>query len=184
MLRKILIGIAAALALLVLVIAVQPTTFHVERSINVATAPERALALVNDFRAWTQWSPYEKKDPTMKRSYGGSASGTGATYHWVGNKDIGEGRMTILESTPSKVTVKLEFIEPFESTAAATFTFSPVQGGTKVSWAMDGNANFIGKAFHLVLPMDEIVGGDFEQGLSALKSAAERAPNPELANAR
>lgn len=184
MLRKILIGIAAALLLLVLVIAVQPSTFHVERSVKVATPPERAFALVNDFRAWTAWSPYEKKDPQMKRSYGGPIAGTGATYHWVGNEDIGEGRMTIVKSTPSAISVKLEFIEPFESTAAATFTFTPLSDGTKVTWAMDGETNFIGKAFHLVLPMEKIVGGDFEQGLSALKGAAERGPNGEVANVR
>ena len=184
MLRKILIGITAALVLLVLVIAVQPSTFHVERSVKVAGPPERAFALVNDFRSWTAWSPYEKKDPAMKRSYGGPTSGTGATYHWVGNTDVGEGRMTIVKSTPSEVSVKLDFIEPFESTAAATFSFTPVAEGTKVTWAMDGDTNFFGKAIHLVLPMEKIVGGDFEQGLGALKGVAERAPAGEVANAR
>jgi Polyketide cyclase / dehydrase and lipid transport len=175
MLRKILIGAAAAVVLLLIVIAAQPATFHVERSVEIAAPPENAYALVNDFHKWTLWSPYEKLDPQMTRTYSGAESGDGAVYAWQGNKEIGEGRMTIEKSTPaSEVSIKLEFIKPFSATNRATFTFVPSGPKTKVTWAMDGNNTFLSKAFHLVMDMDKLVGKDFEKGLLAMQGEAER----------
>ena len=183
MLRKILIGISAVLVLFIVVVAVQPATFHVERSVTIAAPPESAFAQVNDFHNWSAWSPWEKLDPGMKRTHGGSASGVGATYAWVGNDEVGEGRMSIEKSEPNKqLVIKLEFLKPMEATNTATFSFSPSAEGTKVTWAMDGNNNFVGKAFCLFMDMDKMVGGDFEKGLAAMKTAAESAPKANAAN--
>jgi hypothetical protein len=173
MLKKILFAVAAALAVLVLVIALQPATFHVERSALIAAPPEVVRARVDDFHSWSAWSPWEKLDPNMKRSYEGPPSGVGAKYAWVGNNEVGEGRMTIEKSGPSQVAIKLEFLKPFEATNIATFTFTPAAAGTKTTWAMDGKNNFMSKAFHLVMDMDKMIGADFERGLAAMKSAAE-----------
>jgi hypothetical protein len=179
MLKKILIGVGALLGLLLVVIALQPETFHVERSISMAASPDAAFAQVNDFHAWSAWSPWEKLDPTMKRSYDGAAQGVGAKYAWVGNKDVGEGRMTIEQSEPSsKVVIKLEFLKPFAATNTATFTFTKTPAGNKTTWAMDGNNNFVSKAFSLVMNMDKMIGPDFERGLAGIKAAAEAAPQP------
>ena len=175
MLRKILIGAAGVILVLVVVIATRPSEFHVERSIEIAAPPERGYVLVIDFHQWTLWSPYEKRDPEMKRTYDGAASGTGAKYAWQGNKEIGEGRMTIERSDPSLVSIKLEFIKPFAATNTATFTFTPTGSGTKATWAMDGDCGFLAKAMHLVMDMDKMVGTDFERGLTAMKAEAERA---------
>ena len=173
---NVLIGLAAAIVVLVAVVATRPDTFHVERSITIAAPPERAFAQVNDFHAWGGWSPWEKKDPQMKRTYGGAPSGTGATYAWAGNNDVGEGRMTIERSVePSLLVIELQFLKPFAATNTATFTFTPTPGGTKVTWAMDGRNNFVAKAVHLVMDMDTMVGGDFERGLAAMKTNAEGA---------
>jgi len=181
MLKKILIGIGAVIVLLVIVIATRPATFHIERSQTMAVPPESAFAQVNDFHAWSAWSPWEKLDPNMKRSHAGAPSGVGATYAWVGNNEVGEGRMTTEKSEPGKlVQIKLEFIKPFQATNTATFSFSPSGDGTKVTWGMDGNNSFVSKAFHMVMDMDKLVGGDFEKGLAAMKTAAETAP---MANA-
>jgi hypothetical protein len=175
MLKKILIGVGAALLVLVIVIAAQPATFHVERSIDMAAPPEAAFAQVNDFHAWSKWSPWEKLDPGMQRSYDGAPAGVGAKYAWVGNKEVGEGRMTIQQSDPTKVVIKLEFLKPFTATNTATFTFAKTAEGNKTTWAMDGNNNFVSKAFHLVMDMDKMIGPDFERGLTAMKNAAETA---------
>jgi hypothetical protein len=184
MLKKILMGVAAALALLLLVIALQPATFHIERSITMSASPEAAFAQVNDFHAWSAWSPWEKLDPSMQRSYGGAPSGVGAKYAWVGNKEVGEGRMTIEKSEPTRIQVKLEFLKPFTATNTATFTFAKTAEGTKTTWAMDGNNNFVSKAFHLVMDMDKMLGPDFEKGLAAMKATAEAAPKaPSVAAA-
>src|SRR5262245_4956787 len=174
MVRMILIGISAVVVLFVLVVATRPPTIHIERSITIAAPPEHAFVHVNDFRAWPSWSPYEKKDPQMKRTLSGPPAGTGAMYAWAGNNEVGEGRMTIVESNqPSKVGIKLEFSKPFAATNTATFTFVPGPGGTKVTWAMDGQNTLMSKVISLFMNFDKMVGGDFERGLVALKTIAE-----------
>jgi uncharacterized protein YndB with AHSA1/START domain len=176
MLRKILIGVAAVVVLLIIVVVTRPSAFHVERSIVINAPPERAFVHVNDFHAWAAWSPYEKLDPQMKKTFEGSALGTGAVYGWSGEK-AGEGRMTIERSEqPSLISIRLEFSKPFAATNTATFTFVPTAGGTKVTWAMDGRNAFAAKAASLVMDMDKLVGGDFERGLASLKTLAESPP--------
>jgi hypothetical protein len=174
MLKKILIGVAVLLGVLVVVIATRPATFHVERSTTVQAPPAAVFAQVNDFHAWRAWSPWEKLDPNMQRTHTGAASGAGAQYAWQGNHEVGEGRMTIEKSqAPSLVAIQLEFIKPFEATNRATFTFNPVPEGTQVTWAMDGTNNFFAKAAHLFMDIDKMVGADFERGLASLKAIAE-----------
>jgi hypothetical protein len=182
MLVKILVGAAVSVVIFLVVVALQPPTFHVERSITVNVPPERTFALVNDFHAWKAWSPWEARDPAMKRTYSGASSGAGAVYAWSGNRDVGEGRMTIESSRdPSLVSIKLEFLKPFVATNTATYSFAPVAGGTRVTWAMDGANAFLAKAFHLFVSVDRLVGADFERGLARMKSAAERTSGPDLA---
>ena len=177
MILKILIAVVAIILLLVVVVATRPSAFRVERSATIAAPPERLFDKVNDFRAWTAWSAYEKKDPDMRRTYGGPPAGVGSTYAWAGDSNIGEGRMTIERSErPSLVEIKLEFFKPFKGTNKATFTFTPVAGGTKVIWVMDGRYNFISKGVSLVMDMDKMIGTDFEAGLAALKAQAESGP--------
>ena len=189
MARKLVIGLAGVAGCIVLfsvVVATRPPTFHVERSTTISAPPEKAFALVNDFHAWSSWSPWEKLDPQMQRSFAGTPSGPGAVYSWVGNKEVGEGRMTIEKSEPnSLVAIKLEFLKPFTATNQATFSFSSVPEGTKLTWAMDGRNNFMAKAIHMFMNMDKLVGSDFERGLAALKTQAESGANaaPAAANA-
>ena len=174
MILKILIAVVVIVLLLVLVVATRPSTFRVERSATIAAPPQVLFDKVNDFHAWTAWSPYEKKDPDMSRTYGGPRSGTGSTYAWAGDGNIGEGRMTIERSErPSLVEIKLEFFKPFKGTNTARFTFEPVAGGTKVTWVMDGRYNFISKGVSLVMDMDKMIGTAFEAGLATLKAQAE-----------
>ena len=177
MARKILIGVAALVVLLVLVILTRPATFHIERSIIMAAPPENAFAQVNDFHAWPAWSPWEKLDPAMKKTFDGPPSGVGAKYAWTGNDQVGEGRMTIEKSEkPSQIVIKLEFLKPFAATNQTTFTFTPNAGGSHVTWAMDGENSFMAKAASLFMDMDKLIGGDFDKGLAAMKTAAESAP--------
>jgi hypothetical protein len=181
MLAKIVGGLAVLVAVFLAVVALQPATFHIERSITMSAPPERAFAEVNDFHAWKAWSPWEARDPSMKRSYSGAPSGTGAVYAWSGNGVAGEGRMTIKRSLlPSLVVIELEFVKPFAATNTATYSFEPVPNGTRVTWAMDGANNFAAKAIHLVVNLDKLVGTDFERGLSRMKTVAEQ-PQPSVA---
>lgn len=177
------IKIIGALGVVVLVfvgvVLTRPAAFHIERSANIAAPPARVFAHVNDFHKWSAWSPWEKLDPAMKKSYEGAPSGVGAIYAWTGNNKVGQGRMTIEKSVePTEVQVKLEFIKPFAATNTATFTFAPAAGGTRATWAMDGRNNFMAKAASLFMDMDKLVGGDFERGLAALKSVAEHDTAP------
>jgi hypothetical protein len=171
----VVIVVGALVALFAVVVASRPSKFHIERSIAIAAPPERAFSQVNDFRKWVGWSPWEQMDPSMKKTFEGAPAGAGAVYSWAGNKKVGEGRMTIERSeAPSVVGLKLEFLKPWQATNATTFSFVPSDGGTRVTWAMDGeNRTFGMKAFSLVMNMDKLVGRDFERGLASLKTLAE-----------
>ena len=132
------------------------------------------FAQVNNFHHWEQWSPWAKLDPAMETTYEGPESGVGAIYSWSGNSDVGSGRMTISESTPSeKIVLMLEFKEPFEATNTTVFQFVPDGDITTVSWRMDGTNNFVGKAMNLFMNMDSMIGASFEQGLAEIKALSE-----------
>ncbi|NNB88391.1 polyketide cyclase [Corallococcus sp. AB032C] len=174
MFKKIAIGVVAVLALLAGFITTRPDSYTVTRTATVPGTPDVAFGLVHDFHQWNQWSPWDNLDPNMKKTFGGAESGVGATYGWVGNNDVGEGRMTILEATANAaVRIKLEFIKPFEDSSITTFTFKPADDGTTVTWAMAGNHNFMSKAMCLVMDMDQMIGKDFEKGLASMKTAAQ-----------
>jgi hypothetical protein len=174
-----LIGLAILALIFAAVIgfvATRPGEFRIERSALVDAPREAIFPLINDFRQWFRWSPYEKFDPNMKKGFDGPPSGPGAVYTWSGNSKAGEGKATILEVKPDElVAIKLEFIRPFVATNQARFTLVPVTGGTRVSWSMDGKNNLIGKAMSVFIDLDALVGKDFEEGLANLNSAAHAA---------
>jgi hypothetical protein len=178
MIKKILLGLVVFIVVVVVVfvciVALQPAHYRVERSATINAPASVVFAQVNDFHKWEAWSPWAKIDPAMKHAYEGATSGTGAIYTWAGNNQVGEGRMTITESHPSDlIKIKLEFIKPWSATNATDFAFKPQGNQTAVTWTLDGNNNFMGKAFGLFMNLDKMVGGDFEKGLAQMKSVAE-----------
>ena len=177
MLKIILIALPLVIAVLGTIVALQSSEFRVVRS-AILSAPAQALfALVNDFHRWEAWSPWEKLDPALERSYDGAPAGVGAVYSWVGNNQVGEGRMTILESNPNDlIRIKLEFLKPLAATHTAEFTFKPEGDRTRVTWNMFGEKNFLSKAIGLFMNMDKMIGDNFEQGLAQLESAANASP--------
>jgi carbon monoxide dehydrogenase subunit G len=171
--------IAGALVLVVGAIlayaATRPDTLSVRRSASIKAAPEKIFALINDFDQWAAWSPYEKKDPAMKRTRSGAQTGKGAVYAWDGNKDVGKGRMEIADTAPpSKVTINLDFEKPFEGHNTVVFTIEPKGDATNVTWAMTGRCAYIAKVIGIFIDMDKMIGTDFEAGLANLKAVAER----------
>jgi uncharacterized protein YndB with AHSA1/START domain len=174
MLKKIAIAVALILVVFVAAVAMQPAQFEVTRKARIAAPPDKVFALVNDFQNWRSWSPWEKLDPAMKKTFSTPASGAGASYSWAGNSDVGEGRMTITESHPNRhIRIKLEFLKPFQSTSMTDFRFTPAENQVEVEWRMTGENSFIEKAFCLVMGgMDKMVGPDFEKGLAQLNQSA------------
>jgi hypothetical protein len=175
MLKWILGAVAGLIAVFVVVVALQPADFRIERSAMMRAPAQAPFMQVNDFQNWRAWSPWEKVDPALKRQYDGPRAGTGAVYAWQGNKDVGEGRMTITESRPGElVRIRLEFFQPFAATNTAEFRFKPSGDATAVTWTMSGQNNFLSKAICLFVDMDKMVGGMFEQGLTQMKTVVER----------
>jgi len=176
MLKIILIALVVLVALVLAYAATKPDTFRVQRSALV-TAPLQAVSpLISDFHAWTAWSPWEKLDPALKRTYSGAASGKGAVYAWEGNAKVGKGRMEITDpTTPSLITIKLDFLKPFEAHNIAEFSLEPQGDATKVTWAMTGPSPYPAKIMQVFMSMDSMVGKDFEKGLANLGTAAEEA---------
>ena len=154
--------------------ATRPDAFSVQRSTRIKAPPEKVFALIDDFHQWTAWSPWEKIDPALNRSYSGATSGKGAVYAWKGNSKVGEGRMEILQSSPSsKILIKLDFLKPFEGHNTAEFTLESKGGFTDVTWAMYGPNRYVAKVMSLFFSMEKMVGGSFEEGLASMKVAAE-----------
>jgi hypothetical protein len=176
MFQIILIALAIIVVALLIVVALQPSEFRVARRATIAAAAPAIFAQVNDFHNWEAWNPWGKIDPAMKHAYAGAPAGAGGIYTWSGNKEVGEGRMTMTESRPSDlIRIKLEFFKPFAATNLAEFTFKPEGNQTVVMWSMTGEKNFVAKAIHLFMNMDKMIGGQFERGLAEIKSIVEAA---------
>jgi uncharacterized protein YndB with AHSA1/START domain len=171
----VLVVAAALIAGVLLLAATKPDSFQVRRSASIKAPPEKVFALINDFKAWTAWSPWEKKDPAMKRSYGPTTSGKGAAYGWEGDKNVGQGSMEITDArSPSHIALKLDFLKPFEAHNTVEFTLTHEAGATSVTWTMTGPVPFFAKIIHVFVNMDKMVGKDFEAGLANLKREAEK----------
>lgn len=174
------LGILIAIVVVVLLLAsTKPDTFRLERSTVIAAPPATVYPLISDFHHWGKWSPWERLDPNLKRTFSGAPSGTGAIYAWEGTPKVGSGRMEILEaSAPSDVRIQLDFLKPFEAHNTAEFTLRPEGGGTRVTWAMYGPNPLMMRVMKLFMNMEAMIGKDFEAGLANMKASAER---PETA---
>ena len=175
MFKKILIVLAVGVLGVLGLAASQPDRFTVARSVSIKASPDRLFPMVADFHRWTEWSPWEGLDPAMKRTHSGAPAGTGAVYQWEGNSKVGAGRMEVLAAqAPGKVSIKLDFIRPFEGHNTTDFSFVPQGEATLVSWVMTGPMPFVSKLMQVFVSMDSLIGKDFEAGLAKMKAAAER----------
>jgi uncharacterized protein YndB with AHSA1/START domain len=175
MFKKIALAVVVLVAAVLLFAATRPDSFRVQRSTSIKAPPEKIFPLIADFHAWGAWSPWEKLDPTMKRTHSGAPSGKGAVYAWDGNNDVGAGRMEVAEVVPpSRLSIKLDFSRPMEGHNTAEFTLVPKGDGSEVTWAMFGPSPYLSKLIGLFLDMDKMIGKDFEAGLANLKALAEK----------
>jgi uncharacterized protein YndB with AHSA1/START domain len=171
-----IIGVVVVVAIggILLYAATKPDSFRVQRTVLINAPPDKVFPLINDIKAWTVWSPYEKKDPAMKRAYGAVTAGKGATYAWEGDKNVGQGSMEIVESSPRKIVLKLDFLKPFEAHNIGEFVLEPKGDSTSVTWAIYGPSPYMSKVVGTFMNIDDMIGRDFEKGLADLKAAAEK----------
>jgi uncharacterized protein YndB with AHSA1/START domain len=166
--------VVVAIAGILLYAATKPDSFRVQRTVLINAPSDKVFPLINDMKAWTAWSPYEKKDPAMKRTYGAVTAGKGATYAWDGDKNVGQGSMEIVESSPRKIVLKLDFLKPFEAHNTGEFVLEPKGDSTSVTWAIYGPSPYMSKVVGTFMNIDDMIGRDFEKGLADLKAAAEK----------
>lgn len=178
MLKRILLGLVAVIVVAVVIVLIlaarQPDEFRIQRTATINAPAEKIVPHIADFHQWSAWSPYEHLDPAMQRTFGGAPAGKGAIYEWSGNSDVGQGRMEILDATPDKVSIKLDFHKPMEASNVAEFALQPKGDATDVTWAMYGPMPFISKIMCVFFDMDRMIGPDFEKGLAALKTVSEQ----------
>jgi uncharacterized protein YndB with AHSA1/START domain len=173
----IIVGIivVGALGVVLYALATQPNTFRVERAMTINAPAEKIFAIVTDLRRGAEWSPYEKKDLAMKKTFSGPATGPGSQLAWDGNSDVGAGTLTIADAkAPSRVVLKLDMTRPMEGHNTIEYDLAPESGGTKMTWSMHGPMNIVSKVMCTFMSLDKMVGKDFEQGLQNLKAIAER----------
>jgi uncharacterized protein YndB with AHSA1/START domain len=167
------IGVVAAAGYVVLAASRKPDNFRIVRSAVLKASPESVFAYLNDFHRWSAWSPWEKLDPNLQRTYSGSEQGVGAVYEWSGNNKAGQGKMIIQESTANqRLVLDLIFIKPMAANNRTEFTLEPRDGGTEVTWAMSGTSSFMNKVFYVFMDMERMVGPQFEEGLANLGRVA------------
>ena len=175
MLKSILIGLAVVIVIFVIVVASRPADFRIARSATFAASAPAVFEQVNNLHKFNDWSPWAKIDPNAKATFDGPPAGVGSSFAWAGNSEVGEGRMTIMESKPGElVRMKLEFIKPFAATNTAEFTLKPEGNGTNLTWSMTGQNGFMAKAFSMFVDCDKMVGSQFEKGLASLKAIVEK----------
>jgi uncharacterized protein YndB with AHSA1/START domain len=175
MIKTIAVAVVLLLAAILIFAATRPDSFRVERSARIQAPPEKIFPLINDFQSWRAWSPWEKLDPALQRSYSGPQSGKGAVYAWQGNGEVGHGRMEIEQaSPPSRIVVRLDFLKPFEAHNVAEYTLERKGDATQVTWAMHGPSPYVAKLLGIFFSMDRMVGSKFEEGLANLKALAEK----------
>ncbi|MFO1435257.1 MAG: SRPBCC family protein [Gammaproteobacteria bacterium] len=174
MLKLVLIAAAILVAALLAYAATKPNSFRVQRSIEIKASPEKIFPLINDLRQWPAWSPWERLDPGMKRTFGNISEGKGATFAWDGNNNVGAGSMEIIESIPGKVVYKLDFLRPFEGHNTAEIMLAPNGSATTVTWAMYGPQPYFAKVMSVIVNCDKMVGSQFSEGLSNMKAVAEK----------
>lgn len=181
MLKKVLLGLVVIIAGIVIVAAFKSPDFRISRSATIAASQAAVFAQVNDLHKMNDWSPWLELDPTSKNSYSGAPAGVGAEFYWSGNNNVGEGRMTIVESNPNDlIRMKLEFMRPMKGVNTAEFTFVPEGKNTVVTWSMFGKSPLISRIMCLFMDMDKMVGGNFEKGLAKLKTIVENSPKSKV----
>jgi len=164
-----------AIAVILILAAMKPNTFRVQRQANIKASPETIFAFLNDFHKWRAWSPWEKLDPAMERTFSGAAAGKGAVYAWNGNNKAGAGSMEITEANPpARLVLALNFLKPFKASNVVEFSLEPQGDSTSLTWAMTGAVPFMFKIMHVLMNMDKMVGKDFEAGLANLKAVTEK----------
>lgn len=173
MLTYILVGLCALIAAVLLYAATRPDDFRIERSTSIKAAPAVIMPYLAELRRWDAWSPWEKVDPDMQRSFTGPESGVGAAYAWDGDRKIGAGRMEILEAVPDRLLLKLDFLRPFKASSFTEFTLAPEGDATRVTWAMFGTNGYLHKLIGLIC-RPSMMHKIFDQGLADLKAQAER----------
>ena len=185
MLKKILVVLAVIVAGFVAFAATRPGLYRVERSTKIEASASVVFAQLADFKGWAAWSPWEGKDPQMKKTYEGPAGAVGSTYAWQGNDQVGEGKMSITEvHAPTDLKLRLEFIKPFAAVASTVFIVAPDGDATvNVTWSMDGTNNLMAKIFGIFVNMDTMIGGDFDKGLAGLKKVSEAEAKQQAAAA-
>lgn len=175
MLKRVSMGLIFLMVVILGLAMTQPDSFTVQRSATIKAPPAKVMAYLNDFHQWPAWSPWEKLDPKMQRTFEGAASGKGAVYAWNGDDKVGQGRMEIIDSNvPTSLSIKLDFIKPFASSNQTDFVLQPQGDSTVVTWTMKGPSLFITKLMGVFYSMDKMVGKDFEKGLTQLKALAEK----------
>lgn len=148
--------------------------YRVQRSTTIDAEPATVYDAIVNLRRWESWSPWADLDPAMTTTYSDADGVVGASYTWKGNRKAGEGSMEIIEaSEPNRVAIDLRFLKPFKSESTTTFDLEPADRGTRVTWTMAGDYTALSRVFSFFMPMDRMVGKDFENGLTRLKDHVE-----------
>lgn len=174
--KKILLILAVLIGAVFVIGNVLPQDFRVEREIVINKPRDFVFGQLKMLKNHGQWSPWEKKDPNMRKEYRGKDGTIGFVVAWAGNKEVGVGEQEItFIDEGEKIETELRFKEPMEDTSRAYLITETVgENQTKVIWGMTGKTPFPGNIICALMKMQEKLGADFEEGLNSLKAVLEK----------
>lgn len=168
---KIGIGVAIGVAIL-LALNIIKKDIHVERTKTVNASLETIQNQITNFEHFSTWSPWADIDPNSKETYKGEQGQVGAEFHWESeSEDVGTGYMKTTSISNERVDMDLVFTAPWESESKVYYTFEEKGESVDVTWGYDGEMPIMATFF---VNMDEMLGGQYEKGLAALKEKLEK----------
>lgn len=148
---------------------------HISREIVIKAPPQKIFPYINDAKLMNSWNPWMKLDPKMNITFSGPPAGVGAKTSWAGDKRIGAGSATIIESIENLlVRTHLEYTDPHPMSQIAEISLTPQSDGTLVRWSVSGDTLFLGRIFCIFMNLDKMIGGTFDEGLKTLKEMIEQ----------
>lgn len=173
MAKKIVLGLVLVLVLFAGYVLTRPNRFHYERSGVINAPADKVFPYISDFKQGSLWSPYEKTDPAMKKSYSGPEGAPGSIMEFE-SQEAGSGKLEMLTLVPNElVQIRLTMTKPFYGENLVEYKLTSEGSGTRFTWSMSGENGFLGKLISVLIDCEKMIGKQFEEGISNLKALVE-----------
>jgi uncharacterized protein YndB with AHSA1/START domain len=174
MLKKTALAFVVLIVLFLGYVSTRESSFRYERSGVINAPADKIFPYISQFRLGEKWSPYEKVDPNLKKTFKGTDGQVGSIMEFDGNMEAGSGQLELLNLVPNEsVDIKLTMTKPMFAENLIQYRLTPEAGGTRFTWTMSGDGGFMTKLMTVFIDCEKMIGGQFTQGIENLKTVVE-----------